>query len=99
MPADPPPSPPEARWWLAVSLAGLFLLGVAALSLPGRAPLTYDEAYNFTDLAAHGLGYVLSHYPNPNNHVAFTGLQALLLPADAVRRWPPLLRIPNLLVG
>ena len=62
-------------------------------------PLTYDEAWNFTDVASHGVAYVISHYPNPNNHVAFTALQAVSLPAALVETWPPLLRIPNLLVG
>jgi len=72
---------------------------VTTLSLRGHVPLTYDEAWNFTDVASHGVVYVISHYPNPNNHVAFTALQAISLPATLVETWPPLLRIPNLLVG
>jgi hypothetical protein len=99
MSAGPVPSPERAPWWPAVALAGPFLVGLAVLSLAGSVPLTYDEAYNFTDLSSAGVGYVLTHYPNPNNHVAFTALQALLLPAGTVRGWPLLLRLPNLIVA
>ncbi|HWW94671.1 MAG TPA: hypothetical protein VN375_14985 [Vicinamibacteria bacterium] len=98
-PATPAPSPDPARWWVAAPLAGIWLLLLTILSLRGHVPLTYDEAWNFTDIASRGVVYVISHYPNPNNHVAFTALQALLLPATLVETWPPLLRIPNLLVG
>ena len=97
--AAPAPSPDKASWWRAAPLAGVWLLVVTTLSLRGHVPLTYDEAFNFTDVASRGVGYVISHYPNPNNHVAFTALQAISLPATLVETWPPLLRIPNLLVG
>ena len=60
-----------------------------------RVPLTYDEAWNFQNLAVLGARHVITHYPLPNNHVLFTALHALLLPAGQVARHPMLLRALN----
>jgi hypothetical protein len=74
------------------------MTAVAALALCGAVPLTYDEAANYNVLAARGAAYAVTHYPTPNNHVAFTALQALLLRTEWIRAWPLLLRVPNLLL-
>jgi hypothetical protein len=89
----------RARWFGAGLLGATFVVALSALSLCGRVPLTYDEAFNVTEIASRGVGYVVTHYPNPNNHVAFTALQALLLPESGVKAWPLALRIPNLVAG
>jgi hypothetical protein len=74
------------------------MAAAAALALSGPVPLTYDEAANYTALASRGLAYAVTHYPTPNNHVAFTALQALLVRPQWIQAWPLLLRIPNLLL-
>ena len=74
------------------------MAAVVTLALCGAVPLTYDEAANYSTLASHGAAYTVTHYPTPNNHVAFTTLQALLLRPDWVRAWPLTLRVPNLVL-
>jgi hypothetical protein len=80
----------------AVVLAAAVLLYI---SITGTVPLTYDEAWNFTNLSSRSPSYALLNYPAPNNHVLFTFLQSLLLPNRLVSYWPPFLRLPNLLYG
>lgn len=85
-------------------LAGPLLLALAyglvvAVALRGDLPLTFDEAFNYAELAAHGPAWVATHYPFANNHVLFTLLQSVAVQPAWMRHNPQLLRVPNLLVG
>lgn len=103
---QPPPRPkpaPRRRSRIAlpyrprfIAAHWLLVAAIAVLALAGLLPLTYDEAWNYLNLSAHGVRPVLGSYPVPNNHVLFTALQALLL-NGLPNWWPPLLRLPNLL--
>lgn len=103
---QPPPRPkpvPRRPWRIRLPWRPRFIPGhwliVAVIAVPalaGLLPLTYDEAWNYLNLSAHGVRSVLRSYPVPNNHVLFTALQALL-PNPLPDWWPPLLRLPNLL--
>ncbi len=61
-------------------------------------PLTYDEAWNFTDISRHGPVYVITHYPFPNNHIFFTALQSVLTPFAVLPFLPYALRLVNIIV-
>ncbi len=61
-------------------------------------PLTYDEAWNFTDISRHGFLYTITHYPYPNNHVFFTALQSIFTPLAALPFLPYALRLVNSVV-
>jgi hypothetical protein len=78
-------------------LAGYFAL-VCVVALSHVVPLTFDEAWSFLEFSRHGLGFSLTHYPLPNNHIAFTALQALVVRESFVAAEPTLLRLGNLLV-
>ncbi len=66
----------------------------AAAGLTGAVPMTWDEGYTFLRISSHGLAAAFTTYPMPNNHVLFSGLEALL-PAQWIAHWPPLLRTFN----
>ena len=78
-------------------LAGYFAL-ICAVALSHVVPLTFDEAWSFLEFSRHGLGFSLTHYPLPNNHIAFTALQVLVVRESFVAAEPTLLRLGNLLV-
>jgi hypothetical protein len=75
-------------------MAGL-ILAMACLPL---VPLTYDEAWNFTNVSSRGVAFAYRSYEFPNNHTLFSIVQTLI-PHSAVDRWPPLLRVPNVLIA
>lgn len=61
-------------------------------------PITYDEAWNFTDLSRHGPLYAITRYPFPNNHVFFTVLQSVFTPTAILSYMPYMLRFVNVVV-
>jgi hypothetical protein len=67
------------------------------LALSGKIPLTYDEAWNFSNLSSHGLAVAFSNYEYPNNHVVFTMIQSII-PSAWVQFSPLLLRVPNIII-
>jgi hypothetical protein len=81
---------------LAWQLALTAVLAGSALSK--FVPLTYDEAWNYINLAARGPLHVLRNYEYPNNHVLFT-LAQTLLPTSAIAKNPHALRLLNVLVA
>lgn len=84
---------PRLGWAI---LACYFAL-VCATALSPIVPLTFDEAWSFLEFSRHGAGFSLTHYPLPNNHMAFSALQALVVREEFVAARPSLLRIGNLL--
>lgn len=60
-------------------------------------PLTYDEAWNFSNIVIKGTKWIFENYPFANNHVLFSLLQNILIPKKLVYYWPAFLRIPNIL--
>jgi hypothetical protein len=82
-------------------LLALFIwLFVVATSLVPFVPLTYDEAWNFSNIVVHGSRWIATNYPFPNNHVLFSLIQSILLPETLIESyWPPLLRLVNVVLG
>ena len=72
---------------------------VAWASLSGWVPLTYDEAWNWSNVASRGVATAFSRYDvQNNNHVLFSLVQCAV-PAAAVLKFPPLLRLGNVAVA
>lgn len=84
---------PRLAW---IILAFYFAL-VCVTALSHIVPLTFDEAWSFLEFSRHGVGFSLTHYPLPNNHLAFSALQALVVREPFVAAEPTLLRLGNLL--
>jgi len=84
--------------YLAIFLLIIVFLGYISIVKP-IIPLSYDEAWNFTDLSRHGPLYAITHYPFPNNHVFFTVLQSILTPTATLSYMPYALRLVNVVVG
>ena len=76
----------------------LLLCLVATLALTLVVPMTYDEAWTWLWVARRGPWYALSSYEVPNNHTLFSIVESLL-PVAAVRAFPALIRVPNLVVA
>lgn len=58
-------------------------------------PITYDEAWNFSELSSKGFVYSITQYPVPNNHIFFTAIQSLFIPSFFLPANPYLIRLPN----
>ena len=57
----------------------------------------YDEAFTYTDYASKPIGFILSNYASPNNHILHTLLVKLSCTVFGVHLWS--LRLPALLAG
>lgn len=57
----------------------------------------YDEAFTFTDYASKPVGFILSNYASPNNHILHTLLVKLSCALFGVHLWS--LRLPALMAG
>ena len=65
-----------------INLASLFFFFsyfalIVFFSLSGKISLDSDETHNYTHIAQKGFWWAITNYPAPNNHVFFTGLNAL----------------------
>jgi hypothetical protein len=83
---------------LRIAVPALIFLALVGWLSFAVVPLTYDEAYNWTNYAAGGIRASCCHYNEPNNHVFYTILSSQLNSASVIGRWPFLMRLPNLLV-
>lgn len=63
-----------------------------------KIPLTYDEVWNYSNIASKGTYYAITNYPAPNNHVFFSIIQSILIGKNILQINPFLLRIGNILV-
>ena len=84
---------PLSLLWVA-----FFFAALVGLAVSGVLPLTYDEAWTFIEFTRHGAAYSATHYPLPNNHVAFSILEALVVPERWVIANPLWVRLGNLIV-
>jgi len=85
--------------WPVVLISTIWLF-VGATSLLPIVPLTYDEAWNFSNIVANGSRWIATNYPYPNNHVLFSLAQSLFLQHQVIEAfWPPLLRLVNVALG
>ena len=84
---------PLSLLWVA-----FFFAALVGLAVSGVLPLTYDEAWTFIEFTRHGAAYSAIHYPLPNNHVAFSILEALVVPERWVIANPLWVRLGNLIV-
>ena len=82
----------HGRWVLLVMLAGT-VLRVSQL----WQGITYDEAFTFTQYGDQSLGYILSNYDHPGNHILHTVLTRWSTGLFGVHLWS--LRLPALLAG
>lgn len=62
-------------------------------------PITYDEAWNYTNISSHGPLYSITNYPFANNHIFFTLMQSLTVPTQLLRYYPEAIRFFNLVIG
>ena len=81
-----------------VFLALLVVAGVLGWLALAVVPLTYDEAYSWTNYIQRGWRVACCLYDAPNNHMFHSMLAASILPRTTVARWPLFLCVPNLLV-
>ena len=81
---------------LAAAILAFYFALVCVTALSHIVPLTFDEAWSFLEFSRHGLAFSSSHYPLPNNHIAFSALQALLVLEGFVAFEPSFLRLGNL---
>jgi len=87
---------PEDRFTRSFILIIIALITFA--SIYPVVPLTYDEAWNFSNISSKGPFFTITNYPFPNNHVLFSLIQALVIPNKIVYWWPPLLRLVNVVI-
>lgn len=77
--------------WLVIAVgAGLRIsqLGLGVI---------YDEAFTYTDYASKPVGFILSNYASPNNHILHTLLVKMSCAVFGLHLWS--LRLPALLAG
>lgn len=78
-------------------LLGVILIAAASRLAFVAQPVGYDESYTFVAFASHPLGFILSDYHVPNNHVFHTILVYIVYHLFGNSIW--VIRLPALLAG
>lgn len=77
--------------------AGIFLSLLFFGILYPFIPISYDEAWNWTNVARYGPRYALTNYPAANNHVFFTVLESIFTPRFLLWYFPEITRLINVI--
>lgn len=87
------------RWGLPVLLVLFFIVLFTISVMTPIIPLSYDEAWNYTNISSKGPMYAITNFPFANNHVFFTLLQSVTVPRVFLPYFPEATRLLNVAVG
>jgi len=85
------------KLWIFGSLCISFLCTISII-FP-IIPVSYDEAWNYTNISSKGPLFSITNFPFANNHVFFTFLQSFTVPQKLLWYFPEATRLLNVFVG
>lgn len=86
------------RRLLALIFLCVLLFSAISIVIP-VIPISYDEAWNYTNISSKGPLFSITNFPFANNHVFFTFLQSFIVPKQLLWYFPEATRLLNVFVS